>query len=67
MDPVELYDLNGVKQILNREEIKFPEQEDDENEVDYRRRLIEVSSLSLGFSPSDAHIILCSPPSVANS
>ena len=49
LDPVELYDLNGVKQILNREEIAMPEQEDDENEVDYRRKLIEVSLLPLAF------------------
>ena len=42
LDPVTIYELNQIKAMLTREEIDVPEQEDDEEEKQYRERLIQV-------------------------
>lgn len=45
VDPVELYSVHQVKGILKREEVDVPEQEDNEEDVGYQARLVEVKYL----------------------
>ena len=42
LDPVTVYDTKMIKLVLIREEIAAPEQEDDEDDQQYRERLIQV-------------------------
>ena len=45
LDPIELYETIKIQQILRRQELEIPEkdEENQESEEDYRKRLIEVS------------------------
>ena len=42
LDPITVYDLGPIKAMLTREEMQVPEQEDDEDDQQYRDRLIQV-------------------------
>ena len=42
LDPVTIYELGPIKAMLTREEMAVPEQEDDEEDQQYRDRLIQV-------------------------
>ena len=42
LDPVTIYELGPIKAMLAREEMAVPEQEDDEEDQQYRERLIQV-------------------------
>ena len=42
LDPVTIYELGQIKAMLTREEMAVPEQEDDEEDQQYRDRLIQV-------------------------
>lgn len=44
LEPIELYELNQVKRMLERDEMEVPPQNEHEEETDqdYRLRLIEV-------------------------
>ena len=45
LDPIELYSTPKIQQILRRQELEIPEkdEENQESDDDYKRRLIEVS------------------------
>ena len=42
LDPVTMYETDKVKVILLREEKEVPDKDDDENEDDFRVKLIQV-------------------------
>jgi hypothetical protein len=42
LDPVTIYDINKVKLMLTRDEKEVPEQEEDEDDQQYREKLIQV-------------------------
>ena len=42
LDPVTIYETPKIKLMLTRDEIEPPEQEDDEDDQQYRERLIQV-------------------------
>ena len=44
LDPVTIYETDKVKLMLMREEIAVLEQEDDEDDQQYRERLIQVEN-----------------------
>ena len=44
VDPIELYNENKIKRILEREEMEVPQRNDDEEEEEYTERLIQVRS-----------------------
>ena len=45
LDPVTMYETLKIKLMLTREEIAVPEQEDDEDDQQYRERLIQVRNV----------------------
>ena len=45
LDPVTMYETLKIKLMLTREEIAVPEQEDDEDDQQYRERLIQVGNI----------------------
>ena len=47
LDPITIYETDKVKLMLMREEIAVLEQEDDEDDQDYRQRLIQVESMCI--------------------
>jgi hypothetical protein len=42
LDPVTIYDINKIKLMLTRDEKEVPEQEEDEDDQQYREKLIQV-------------------------
>ena len=45
LDPVTMYETLKIKLMLTREEIAVPEQEDDEDDQQYRERLVQVGNI----------------------
>jgi hypothetical protein len=42
LDPVTIYDINKIKLMLTRDKKEVPEQEGDEDDQQYREKLIQV-------------------------
>ena len=42
LDPVTIYEVNKIKLMLARDEVEVPEQEEDEDDQQYREKLILV-------------------------